>query len=95
MNRAQVVLAWVETMGREFEGIEPTSAKQEAAYAQWFDQHERREGRRARLAEADALGAAADGSCWVSVRARRLHVPAKRIGARRLIQAVPIGSRRW
>jgi hypothetical protein len=52
---SEVVLGWVETMDRDFESTEPTSAKQQAAYAQWFDEMaQRREGRRARLAEATA-----------------------------------------
>lgn len=91
---SEVVLAWVETIGRDFEGIEPTSAKQEAAYAQWFDQQaQRREGRRARLAEATAsvppplwfvLGVGA----WAVVAYMCLQAD-RREG--RLIQAAPIG----
>lgn len=48
-----VTQSWVETMGRDFAAMNPVGAKQEIAYAQWFDeQAQRREGRRARLAEA-------------------------------------------
>src|SRR5262245_61050526 len=91
---AEVVRAWVETMDRDFGSTEPTSAKQEAAYAQWFDQMaQRREGRRARLAEATAsvppplwfvLGVSASAIiAYMCLQADR------REG--RLIQAAPIG----
>lgn len=44
---------WVDTTVTDFAAIDPTNAKQEAAYAQWFDQQaQRRDGRRARAAEA-------------------------------------------
>jgi hypothetical protein len=43
----------VSVMAQDFEAANPVGAKQEVAYAQWFDeQAQRREGRRARLAEA-------------------------------------------
>jgi hypothetical protein len=44
---------WVDSMVRDFANTTPTGAAQEAAYGQWFDQQaERRDGRRARSAEA-------------------------------------------
>ena len=44
---------WVDTMSSDFATANPGNAKQEAAYGQWFDQQaERRDGRRARAAEA-------------------------------------------
>ena len=47
------VQGWVDQMVTDFENTDPTNAKQEAAYSQWFDQQaERRDGRRARAAEA-------------------------------------------
>jgi hypothetical protein len=47
------VQGWVDTMVADFAAITPTNAKQEAAYSQWFDQQaQRRDGRRARAAEA-------------------------------------------
>ncbi|MDP9168693.1 MAG: DUF4239 domain-containing protein [Actinomycetota bacterium] len=50
---ATSVQHWVDTMVTDFGSTNPTSAKQEAAYGQWFDQQaERRDGRRARSAEA-------------------------------------------
>lgn len=53
---SKVVQSWVEGMGRDLapdSAANPAGAKQEVAYAQWFDeQAQRREGRRARLAEA-------------------------------------------
>jgi hypothetical protein len=44
---------WVDTMVTDFAATDPTNPKQEAAYAQWFDQQaQRRDGRRARAVEA-------------------------------------------
>lgn len=44
---------WVDTMVTDFKATDPKNPKQEAAYGQWFDQQaERRDGRRARVAEA-------------------------------------------
>jgi hypothetical protein len=44
---------WVDTMVADFASINPGNAREEAAYAQWFDQQaQRRDGRRARAAEA-------------------------------------------
>ena len=44
---------WVNLMVEDFSATDPTNPKQEAAYGQWFDQQaERRDGRRARAAEA-------------------------------------------
>jgi hypothetical protein len=44
---------WVDTMVTDFAATDPKNPKQEAAYGQWFDQQaERRDGRRARAAEA-------------------------------------------
>ena len=52
-NASPVTQSWVDAMGRDFAAANPVGAKQEIAYAQWFDeQAQRREGRRARLAEA-------------------------------------------
>ena len=48
-----LVESWIEMLHREFAGIDPRGVRQEAAYAQWFDEEaQRREGRRERLAEA-------------------------------------------
>lgn len=45
---------WVDTMVTDFAATDPRTPKQEAAYGQWFDQQaERRDGRRARIAEAE------------------------------------------
>lgn len=47
------VARWVDTMVEDFAATSPVGASQEAAYGQWFDQQaERRDGRRARAAEA-------------------------------------------
>lgn len=44
---------WVDTMVSDFAATDPNNPKQEAAYSQWFDQQaQRRDGRRARAAEA-------------------------------------------
>ncbi|CAN5779582.1 hypothetical protein BH10ACT9_BH10ACT9_14320 [soil metagenome] len=45
---------WVDMMVSDFAATDPTNPKEEAAYGQWFDQQaERRDGRRARAAEAE------------------------------------------
>ena len=45
---------WVDTMVTDFAATDPRNPNQEAAYGQWFDQQaERRDGRRARAAEAE------------------------------------------
>jgi hypothetical protein len=50
------VESWIDRLHGEFRVAEPHGARQEAAYAQWFDeQAQRREGRRERLAEATPL----------------------------------------
>ncbi|HZA10746.1 hypothetical protein [Mycobacterium sp.] len=50
---SELVQSWIDKLGREFAIAEPHGARQETAYAQWFDeQAQRREGRRERLAEA-------------------------------------------
>jgi hypothetical protein len=50
---SELVQSWIDTLGREFAITDPHGARQEAAYAQWFDeQAQRRDGRRARIAEA-------------------------------------------
>ena len=51
-ERSDTVQHWVDTMVVDFAAFNPTSAKQEAAYSQWFDQQaQRRDGRRARAAQ--------------------------------------------
>ncbi|KQU06958.1 hypothetical protein ASG56_05150 [Rhodococcus sp. Leaf7] len=53
-ERSPAVDHWVDSMVDEFAAKEPVGASQEAAYGQWFDQQaERRDGRRARAAEAE------------------------------------------
>jgi hypothetical protein len=50
---SELVQSWIDNLGREFAIAEPHGAREESAYAQWFDQQaQRREGRRQRLAEA-------------------------------------------
>lgn len=50
---SEVTQSWVNSMAHDFAAANPVGAKQEVAYAQWFDEQAlRREGRRARLAEA-------------------------------------------
>jgi len=50
------VESWVDTLHNDFVGATPGDARQEAAYAQWFDQvAQRRDGRRERLAEASPI----------------------------------------
>ncbi|WP_006247084.1 DUF4239 domain-containing protein [Mycolicibacterium tusciae] len=46
---------WVDTMVLDFAATDPRNPREEAAYGQWFDQQaQRRDGRRARAAEAEA-----------------------------------------
>jgi hypothetical protein len=53
---SQRVQSWIDRLSGEFAITEPHGARQEAAYAQWFDeQAQRREGRRERLAEATPM----------------------------------------
>lgn len=50
------VESWIANLHRDFEAADLRGARQEAAYAQWFDEEaQRREGRRERLAEASPL----------------------------------------
>jgi hypothetical protein len=89
-----VVQSWVDTTGRDFAAVNPVGAKQEAAYAQWFDeQAQRREGRRARLAEATP---AVPLPLWfvLGIGASAIIVYMWALADRReqpLIQAIPIG----
>ena len=91
---SQVTQSWVDTMAHDFEAANPVGAKQEAAYSQWFDeQAQRREGRRARLAEATpsvplplwiVLGIGATAIiAYMAAQADRREP--------KLIQAIPIG----
>jgi hypothetical protein len=53
-RRSDSVQQWVDTMVADFAATDPGNPKQEAAYSQWFDQQaQRRDGRRARAAEAE------------------------------------------
>ncbi len=50
---SDLVQSWIDKLSREFAIAEPHGAREETAYAQWFDeQAQRRDGRRERLAEA-------------------------------------------
>ena len=91
---SEVTQSWVDTMGRDFAAANPVGAKQEIAYAHWFDeQAQRREGRRARLAEATppvptplwiVLGVGATAIlAYMCAQADRREP--------RLLQAIPIG----
>jgi hypothetical protein len=52
-RESELVESWISTLHRDFASTDPRGAREEAAYAQWFDeQAERRQGRRERLAEA-------------------------------------------
>ena len=45
--------SWIDELHRDFANTDPQGAREETAYAQWFDeQAQRRDGRRERLAEA-------------------------------------------
>ena len=50
---SDVTESWVDRLHTDFAAANPADARQEAAFAQWFDQEaQRRDGRRERLAEA-------------------------------------------
>lgn len=52
-HSSELVESWVDRLHGDFATTVPHEARQEAAYAQWFDQvAQRRDGRRERLAEA-------------------------------------------
>jgi len=89
-----LVESWVDTLHDDFTAAAPHDARQEAAYAQWFDEvAERRDGRRERLAEATpflpvplwlALGIGATLTLgYMVAQADRREGP--------VIQALPIG----
>ncbi|MGZ7023806.1 MAG: bestrophin-like domain [Ilumatobacteraceae bacterium] len=93
-HSSALVESWVDRMHDGFAAANPSEARQEAAYAQWFDEEaRRREGRRERLAEATpfmpvplwfALGIGASLTlAYMVVQADR------REGM--IIQAIPIG----
>jgi hypothetical protein len=53
---SDLVQSWIDKLGRDFAIAEPHGAREETAYAQWFDvQAQRRDGRRERVAEATPL----------------------------------------
>ena len=53
---SELVQSWIDRLHCEIGAVVPADPRQEAAYAQWFDQEAvRRDGRRGRLAEATAL----------------------------------------
>jgi hypothetical protein len=93
-RESDLVESWIDTLHRDFASTDPKGAREQAAYAQWFDeQAERRQGRRERLSEATpfvpiplwfvlGLGAALTITYMV-VQADRREGP--------LIQALPVG----
>ena len=91
---SDLVQSWIDRVGHEFAVADPRGAREESAYAQWFDeQAQRREGRRERLAEASpqvplplwlVLGIGASLTiAYMCAQADRREGP--------LIQAIPIG----
>jgi hypothetical protein len=93
-HSSDLVESWVDRLHDDFTSAAPHEARQEAAYAQWFDQvAQRRDGRRERLAEAApflpmplwfalALGAILTLSYMVVQADKRENM---------VIQAIPIG----
>ena len=91
---SDLVQSWIDKLGREFAIAEPHGAREETAYAQWFDeQAQRRDGRRERLAEASpfvplplwsvlGIGASLTLAYMVAQADRREGL---------LIQSIPIG----
>jgi hypothetical protein len=86
--------SWIDRLHGDFANTDPQGAREETAYAQWFDeQAQRRDGRRERLAEASpfvpvplwlvlSLGAVLTIAYMVAQADRREAL---------LIQAIPIG----
>lgn len=93
-DSSALVESWVDTLHDDFAAAIPRDARQEAAYAQWFDEvAQRRDGRRERLAEASpflpvtlwlalGIGATLTLGYMVAQADRREGV---------VIQAIPIG----
>jgi Protein of unknown function (DUF4239) len=91
---SDLVQSWIDKLGQDFATAEPRGAREETAYAQWFDeQARRRDGRRERLAEATpfvpfplwfvlGLGASLTLAYMVAQADRREGL---------FIQAIPIG----
>lgn len=91
---SDLVQSWTERVHRDFANADPKGAREESAYAQWFDeQAQRRDGRRERLAEATpfvpiplwfvlGLGASLTIAYMVAQADRREGL---------FIQAIPIG----
>jgi hypothetical protein len=93
-HSSALVESWVDRLHDDFTAAAPREARQEAAYAQWFDEvAQRRDGRRERLAEASpfmpmplwlalGIGAMLTLGYMVAQADRREGV---------VIQAIPIG----
>ncbi len=93
-HSSALVESWVDRLHDDFTAAAPREARQEAAYAQWFDEvAQRRDGRRERLAEASpfmpmplwlalGIGATLTLGYMVAQADRREGV---------VIQAIPIG----
>jgi hypothetical protein len=92
-HSSALVESWVDRLHNDFAAATPREAREEAAYAQWFDEEaQRREGRRERLAEASpflpmplwfALGIGASFTlAYMIAQADRREAP--------VIQAIPI-----
>jgi hypothetical protein len=93
-HASDLVESWVDRLHGDFTAAAPKDARQEAAYAQWFDETaQRRDGRRERLAEATpflpmplwlalGIGATLTLGYMVAQADRREGV---------VIQAIPIG----
>lgn len=93
-HTSALVESWINTLHGDFAAADVRGARQEAAYAQWFDEEaQRREGRRERIAEASpflpaplwfalGMGATLTLAYMVAQADRREGV---------LIQAIPIG----
>lgn len=88
------VESWIQRLHNDFAAAAPSAAREEAAYSQWFDQEaQRRDGRRARLAEATPT---LPGPLWFALGlGATLTLTYMVVQAdpreNRLIQALPIG----
>ena len=65
---SDLVQSWIDKLGRDFAIAEPHGAREETAYAQWFDeQAQRRDGRRSASPRRPRSSPSRCGSCWAWV----------------------------
>jgi hypothetical protein len=91
---SELVQSWIDKLGGEFRIAEPHGARQETAYAQWFDQQAaapRRSARAPRRGDPSSPPSAVVRAGHRSFTHDRSHVRAGRPARGVLIQSIPIG----